>query len=51
MRRSRYCGMKKTHLQHLIIATAINLMRVLAWSEGKPLAQTRTSRFATLATS
>jgi transposase len=50
MRRSRYRGMEKTHLQHLIIATAINLVRVLAWSEGKPLAKTRTSRFAALAT-
>jgi len=49
MRRSRYRGMEKTHLQHLIIATTINLVRVLAWSEGKPLAKTRTSRFAALA--
>ncbi len=49
MRRSRYRGMEKTHLQHLIIATTINLVRVLAWSEGKPLARTRTSRFAALA--
>lgn len=51
MRRSRYRGIEKTHLQHLIIATAINLVRVLAWSEGKPLAKTRTSRFAPLAAS
>ena len=50
MRRSRYRGMDKTHLQHLIIATSINLVRVLAWSEGKPLATTRTSKFAALAT-
>jgi transposase len=50
MRRSRYRGMKKTHLQHLIIVTAINLVRVLAWCEDKPLATTRTSRFAALAT-
>ena len=50
MRRSRYRGMEKTHLQHLVIATAINLVRVLAWSEGKPLAKTRTSKFAALAT-
>ncbi len=38
MRRSRYRGMAKIHLQHLIIATGINLVRVLAWSEDKPLA-------------
>lgn len=49
MRRSRYRGMEKTHLQHLIIATVINLVRVLAWSEGRPLAKTRTSKFAALA--
>jgi transposase len=39
----------KTHLQHLIIATAINLVRVLAWLEERPLAKTRTSKFAALA--
>jgi len=49
LRRSRYRGLEKTHLQHLIIATAINLVRVLAWSEGRPLAKTRTSKFAKLA--
>jgi len=49
MRRSRYRGMEKTHLQHLIIATAINLARVLAWLEEEPLAKTRTSKFAALA--
>ena len=37
--------MEKTHLQHLIIVTVINLVRVLAWPEGKPLASTRTTRF------
>jgi transposase len=50
MRRSHYRGMQKTHFQHLIIATVINLVRVLAWSEGQPLAKTRTSRFAALGT-
>jgi transposase len=49
MRRSRYRGMEKTHLQHLIIATAINVVRLLAWLDGKPLAKTRTSKFAALA--
>jgi hypothetical protein len=49
MRRSRYRGMKKTHLQHVIIATALNLVRTVAWLEGEPLAQTRPSRFAALA--
>jgi transposase len=49
MRRSRYRGMQKTHLQHLVSATVINLVRTLAWMEGKPLAKTRVSRFAALA--
>ena len=49
MRRSRYRGMEKTHLQHLIIATAINVVRLLAWLDGQPLAKTRISKFAALA--
>jgi len=49
MRRTRYRGLKKTHLEHLIIATAINLRRYLAWLEAIPLAKTRTSHFAALA--
>lgn len=48
MRRSRYRSIEKTHLQHLSIATAINLVRVLAWLAGQPLAPTRLSRFAAL---
>jgi transposase len=31
LRRSRYSGLAKTHLQHILIATAINLIRVVAW--------------------
>ena len=49
MRRSRYRGMQKTHFQRLMCATCINLVRALAWLEEQPLAQTRTSRFAALA--
>src|SRR5438552_51781 len=49
LRRSRYRGMEKTHLQHLVTATVINLVRTLAWLDGKPLAKTRTSKFAALA--
>jgi transposase len=41
--------MKKTHLQHLVSATVINIVRTLAWLEGKPQAKTRTSNFAALA--
>jgi len=49
LRRSRYRGMEKTHLQHLVTAAVINLVRTLAWLDGKPLAKTRTSKFAALA--
>jgi transposase len=31
LRRSRYIGLAKTHLQHILIAVAINLVRVVAW--------------------
>ncbi len=49
LRRSRYIGLAKTHLQHLMIATAINFSRLLAWLMGLPLDGTRVSRFAALA--
>lgn len=49
MRRSRYRGVAKTHLQHVLTATAVNLVRIAAWLRGEPLAQTRISRFAALA--
>ena len=31
MRRSRYIGLAKTHLQHLGIAAAMNVVRAIAW--------------------
>jgi transposase len=49
LRRSRYIGLTKTHLHHLISATAINLLRVGAWLADLPRAQTRRSPFAALA--
>ena len=49
LRRSRYIGLAKTHLHHLITATAINLLRVGAWLADLPRAQTRRSPFAALA--
>jgi transposase len=48
IRRSRYIGLAKTHLQHLITATAINLVRVSEWLAGISPAATRCSRFAAL---
>jgi transposase len=49
LRRSRYIGLAKTHLQHLLTATAINMVRVTAWLEEIPRANTRRSAFAALA--
>jgi transposase len=49
LRRTRYWGVAKTHLQHVAIAAAINIDRIVAWLEERPRAQTRTSRFAALA--
>jgi transposase len=50
LRRARYIGQAKTHLQHLATAAAMNLTRVALWfMEHKPKAQTRISRFAALA--
>jgi len=49
LRRTRYWGVAKTHLQHVAIAAAINLDRIVAWLEERPRAKTRTSRFAALA--
>jgi transposase len=48
MRRSRYRGLDKTHLQNVAIAAAMNVDRLVAWFDGRPRAQTRTTRFATL---
>ena len=48
LRRSRYVGLPKTHLQHLAIATAINLARLIDWLDGSPLAPTRVSAFERL---
>jgi transposase len=49
LRRTRYGGLEKTHLQHVATATAINIDRLVAWLEERPRATTRTSRFAALA--
>ena len=49
LRRSRYRGLAKTHLQHVATAAAINLERLAAWFQAIPRAATRVSRFAALA--
>ena len=51
LRKTRYRGLAKTHLQHIATAAAINLERLVAWFDGVPRGKTRTSRFAALAPS
>jgi transposase len=49
LRQCRYIGHAKTHLQHVLTATALNLVRVAAWLEDTPRATTRRAAFAGLA--
>jgi len=49
LRRSRYIGLVKSRLMHLLVATALNCVRVAAWLAEIPRAQTRPSAFAALA--
>jgi transposase len=49
LRRTRYRGQAKTHLQHLLIAAAMNLARYVAWVKQTPLTPTRVWPFAALA--
>jgi transposase len=48
LRRTRYVGLAKTHLQHLITAVALNVIRVGAWWLGTPQAKTRGSPLVAL---
>jgi transposase len=47
-RHARYLGLAKTHLQHIVTAVAINLVRLGEWWAGRAKAPTRRSRFAAL---
>jgi hypothetical protein len=49
LRRTRYRGLAKTRLLHLIIATALNVHHVAAWLTERPRAQTPVSASARLA--
>jgi transposase len=48
LRRCRYTGEAKAHIQHLLTAAAINVVRLSEWWAGTPLARARCSRFAAL---
>jgi transposase len=49
IRRSRYDGLHKTHVQHILIAVAINLVRIDAVLTNTPGGKTRQSTFTRLA--
>ena len=45
LRRSRYIGLRKTHLGHLAIAAAINVIQLMSWLQGEAPERIRTSPF------
>ncbi len=45
LRRSRSIGLRKTHLGHVAIATALNAIQLMSWLRGEAPEQTRTSPF------
>lgn len=49
LRRARYRGLKRTHLQEVATAAAVNVGRIANWLNGVPIAATRRSRLAALA--
>jgi transposase len=48
MRRSRYRGLAKTHLQHVATAAALNLKRAVDWMNEVPRATSYVSPFGQL---
>lgn len=48
LRRSRYIGQAKTHLQNVAVGAALNIDRLFNWFQGVPLAKTRVSHFSAL---
>lgn len=50
LRTARYRGLPKLHLQHLLTAVALNVLRLLTWLAGPTPPAPRPSHFAALAT-
>jgi transposase len=48
LRQTRYIGQAKTHLQHILTAIALNLVRLVAWVAQASPTKPRISRFAAL---
>jgi len=49
IRRTRYIGQARTHLQHVLTAVAINLIRLVDWFRDPQPTPARVSAFARLA--
>jgi transposase len=45
LRRSRYIGLRKTHLAHIAVSAAMNLVQLTHWLRGEAPEQTRISPF------
>jgi transposase len=45
LRRSRYIGLRKTHLGHVALAAAVDVIQLMSWLRGEAPEQTRTSPF------
>ncbi|MBZ9645767.1 transposase [Streptomyces sp. PSKA30] len=50
LRRSRYRGLAKTHVQHVLTAMACNVARIADWISTPPTARRRASHFRALCT-
>ncbi|MEU2874685.1 IS1182 family transposase [Streptomyces olivoreticuli] len=50
LRRTRYRGLRKTHVQHVLTAMPCNLTRVADWIADPPTTRRRSTRFHTLCT-
>ena len=48
LRSCRYIGLTKTRLQHILIAAAINMTRIVCWLRGDKHARTRITPFSAL---
>jgi len=48
LRRAKYSGAATTHLQHVLTAAAIDVVRVTQWLDEVPVGKTHQSSFATL---
>ncbi len=49
LRSCRYRGLAKTHLQHILVAAAVNMTRMVCWLRGDKHARTRITPFSALA--